>query len=80
MKEDKEYISISKVADMVGVNAWTIRFWLDRIGMLKSYRNEKGELFFSPEDVERIRTICQLSQKRDMNLKEVKKYLEKLNT
>ena len=80
MKEEIENISLTEVADLVGVNVWTIRFWLYRIGMLKPYRNREGDLFFSPEDVETIRTIYLLTKKRDMNLKEVKSYLDKQNT
>jgi len=80
MKEETAHIPISEVAHLIGVNVWTIRFWLDRIGMLKPYRNQEGDLFFSPEDVETIRTIYLLTKKRDMKLKEVKKYLENQNT
>jgi len=78
MKEEIENISITEVADLVGVNVWTIRFWLDRLGMLKPYRNHRGDLFFSPEVVEKIKIICDLSKKKEMNLKEVKQYLDKL--
>ena len=60
---------------MVGVNEWTIRFWVDRLGVLKPHRDEDGNLFFTPEDVEKINIICTLSQKRGMKLKEVRKYL-----
>ena len=77
MNENIEHISIRNVAELVGVNVWTIRFWVSRIGILKPHRDNNGNLFFTPEDVEKIKTICTLSKERGMKIKEVKRHLEK---
>ena len=77
MKEDKEHITIKAVEEMVGVNEWTIRFWVSRLGVIKPHRDENGTLLFTHEDVEKIKTICTLSKERGMKLKEVKRYFNK---
>ena len=81
--EDREEIckrekclSINELADMFGVNVWTIRLWADRFDILDPRRNEKDELMFTPADVERIGLISRLSKKQGVTLEDIRKYLE----
>ena len=69
-------LSIHEVANMFGVNEWTIKFWVDKFDILQPLRNQAGDLIFSPVDVNRIEAICKLALKEKMKLKSVKEYLE----
>jgi DNA-binding transcriptional MerR regulator len=77
--EHKNY-SISKVARIFNEHTWTIRLWIDRFNVLKPRRDSKGNLFFSPADVEKIRTINRLTKEKGMTLKNVKKHLDSETT
>jgi len=74
--EQERRYSISEVADMLGVNAWTIRLWGDRFDILKSFRDEQGNIFYSSTDVKKIETIFRLTKKKGITIEKAKKSLE----
>ncbi len=58
MNEDsKTRYSIKHVSELTGVLGVTLRAWERRYGLLKPERNEQGHRLYTPEDVQRIRTI-----------------------
>jgi DNA-binding transcriptional MerR regulator len=72
----KSYYSINELAELFGVNDWTIRLWVNRFKILTPHRNKNGTLLFTPEDAKRIGTICNLSKAKDITLRKIRKYFE----
>ena len=72
----KNYYSIDEVAEMLGINVWTIRLWINRFDALKFRMDEEGKLFFAPEEVDKIGLIYRLSKKDGMTLEDVQKHLK----
>jgi DNA-binding transcriptional MerR regulator len=68
--------TIDEVADMLGVNEWTIRLWVHRFSILKPRHDKNGILTFTPADVEKISTIYRLTKEKGMSLKNARQYLE----
>ena len=73
----KKYYSINEVAAIFNVNIWTIRLWCNRFEILEPRSNNKGDISFSPADVERIGLISQLAKEKGMTVDDVKKELTK---
>ena len=69
-------LSINEVAEMFGVNVWTLRLWANRFDILKPYRDKKGDIVFTLSDVDRIGTICRLTKKKGITLEDIRKRLE----
>jgi DNA-binding transcriptional MerR regulator len=72
----KSYYAINELAELLDVNVWTIRLWVNRFNILKPRLNQKGNLLFTYEDAEKIGTICHLTKVKDITLEKVRKYLE----
>lgn len=72
---EKQYYSISEVAEMFEVNASLIRFWEKEFPMLKPKKNSKGTRKFTPKDIEVIRTVLHLTKDRGFTLDGARKYL-----
>ena len=68
--------SINEVAEMFGLNIWTIRLWANRFDILKPCRNVKGDILFASADVDRIGTICRLTKKKGITFDDIRKRLE----
>jgi DNA-binding transcriptional MerR regulator len=66
--------TLDEIAELYGVNPWTIRLWVDRLNMGHiTYANDG--MRFAPRAVEQIGVLCRLVKKK-MKLEEVCKYLE----
>jgi DNA-binding transcriptional MerR regulator len=72
----KQYYSISEVANWFNVNTSLIRFWENEFVILKPRKNRKGDRLFRPEDVKNIQLIYHLVRQRKFSLEGAKKYLE----
>ena len=68
--------SITDVSEMCGVNVWTLRLWCNRFSRLRPRLSKKGNLVFTPTDVEKIKLINRLAQKHGTTLDEVRKHLD----
>ena len=71
----KESYSLDEVSKLCDVNVWTILFWTDRFNVIRPFRDKKGELRFAPEDVARIRLICDLTKTKGIRKTEVMRRL-----
>ena len=72
MKEDeKSGYPIHEVVRLFNVNEWTIRFWGNRLHILKPRQNRKGHVMFPPEDVQTIGLISRLTNQKGVMLKDV---------
>ena len=59
-KHEKMFYPIGEVADMLGVNSSLIRFWEQEFDCVKPFKNKKGTRYFTPEDIETLRTVYYL--------------------
>ena len=67
-QERKLYYSIKEVAQMVGINAPTLRFWEKEFKEIAPQKNQKGIRFYRKEDIEQIRLVQYLLKVRGMTL------------
>ena len=66
---EKLYYKIGEVAQLMGEEVSTIRFWSDTFPRyIKPERNAKGNRLFHPEDVENIRLIHYLTRTEGLTL------------
>ena len=72
----KLHYSIGEVAQMFQVKTSLIRFWEKEFDILKPYKNKKGDRFFSPKDIENIKTIFHLVKERGFTLEGARKKLK----
>ena len=74
---EKLYYKIGEVAQMLGEEVSTIRFWSDTFPRyIKPERNAKGNRMFHPEDVENIRLIHYLTRTEGLTLDGVARKLD----
>lgn len=73
---EKLYYKIGEVAEMLGEEVSTIRFWSDHFSrFVKPERNAKGNRLFHPEDVDNLRLIHYLSRTEGLTLDGVERKL-----
>jgi DNA-binding transcriptional MerR regulator len=53
----KLYYPISEVAELMDVNASTLRYWEKEFDNIRPHRNKKGNRFYTASDIESIRMI-----------------------
>lgn len=74
---DKLYYSIGEVAEMIGENPSLVRYWSNEFSsFLKLHRSSRGDRRYTKEDVELIRQIHFLVNKKGMTLDGVAKALK----
>jgi MerR family transcriptional regulator/heat shock protein HspR len=64
---DKEYLTISMVAEITQVHPQTLRYY-ERAGLITPRRGKGNVRFYTQSDVERIRRIRVLTQDMGVNL------------
>lgn len=72
----KQYYSISEVANMFNVNTSLIRFWENEFDILQPRKNRKGDRFFSPTEIKKIELIHHLLRKQKFTIPGAKEYLK----
>lgn len=73
---DKQYYSISEVAQMFRVNASLIRFWENEFDILEPKKNRKGDRLFRPEDIRNLRLIYYLLRERKFTIEGARQKLK----
>jgi DNA-binding transcriptional MerR regulator len=73
---DKQYYSISEVAEMFHVNTSLIRYWENEFDILKPKKNRKGDRLFRPEDIRNLRLIYHLLRERKYTIEGAKQKLK----
>ncbi len=66
---EKIFYTIGEVADMIGENQSTIRYWENQFDALKPKKNAKGNRLFTKEDVFTVKLIHHLVKERGLTLK-----------
>lgn len=64
----KQYFSISEVADMLGVNASLLRFWEKEFKQIKPKTNSRGKRSYRAKDIEILRAIYVLVKEQGFTL------------
>ncbi|HVG11543.1 MAG TPA: MerR family transcriptional regulator [Flavisolibacter sp.] len=72
----KQYYSISEVAEMFNVNTSLLRHWEGEFGM-NLRKNGKGDRFFRPAEVKLLQQIHDLLRRRKFTIEGAKDYLKK---
>ena len=72
----KQYYSISEVAEWFHVNASLIRFWEREFDILKPRKNRKGDRLFRPEDIKNLRVIYYLLRQQKYSIEGAKQFLK----
>jgi DNA-binding transcriptional MerR regulator len=73
---EKQYYSISEVAEMFDVNASLIRFWEKEFPSINPKKDRKGARKFTPKDIEVIRSVHHLVKRRGFTLEGARKHLD----
>lgn len=71
----KQYFSISEVAQMFGVNASLLRFWEKEFKQIQPKTNARGKRSYRQKDIEVIRSIYVLVKEQGFTLEGAKKSL-----
>lgn len=72
----KQYYSITEVAEWFRVNSSLLRFWENEFDILKPRKNKKGDRLFRPEDVKNLQLIYHLLRRRKYSIEGAKQYLK----
>jgi DNA-binding transcriptional MerR regulator len=72
---EKLFYSISEVAEMFHVNQSNLRFWEKEFKQLLPKRNAKGTRFYSPDDIQVIKSIIYLVSEQKLTLEGAKRKL-----
>lgn len=75
MNEEKRYYKINEVAEMLGVEASTLRYWEGEFPTLSPKRNNSGIRLYTHDDVEDARRIYFLLKQKKLTLKGAKSAL-----
>ena len=65
---DKLYYSIGEVAKAFDVNASLIRYWEQEFPIIKPKKNNKGNRYFTPEDIKNLKIIYHLVKEKGYTL------------
>lgn len=72
---DKQYYSISEVANMFRVNTSLIRYWENEFDILQPKKNRKGDRLFRQEDIQHLKLIYHLLRERKYTIEGAKQKL-----
>lgn len=75
-KIEKVFFSISEVAELVGINPSSIRYWENNFEELAPQKTTKGTRLYSADDIETIKLIHHLVKERGLTLKGAQKKLK----
>jgi len=72
----KQYYSISEVAEWFNMKPSLLRFWENEFDILKPRKNKKGDRLFRPEDIKNLRIIYYLLRQQKFSVEGAKQYLK----
>ena len=72
----KQYYSISQVAEWFNMKPSLLRFWENEFDILKPRKNKKGDRLFRPEDVKNLRIIYYLLRQQKYSVEGAKQFLK----
>lgn len=72
----KQYYSISEVAEWFNMKPSLLRFWENEFDILKPRKNKKGDRLFRPEDIKNLRIIYYLLRQQKYSVEGAKQFLK----
>lgn len=72
----KQYYSITEVAEWFHVNSSLLRFWEKEFDILKPRKNRKGDRMFRPDDIKNLRIIYYLLRQQKYSMEGAKQFLK----
>ena len=72
----KQYYSISEVAQWFNMKPSLLRFWENEFDILKPRKNKKGDRLFRPEDVKNLRIIYYLLRQQKYSVEGARQFLK----
>lgn len=76
---EKLYWTIGEVADELGVNNSTIRFWEKEFGMSAARRTGKGDRLYTRKEIEHLQRIQHLVKEKGFTLKGARNHLRTID-
>jgi DNA-binding transcriptional MerR regulator len=73
----KKYFKIGEVAEMLGVNASTLRFWEKNFPQIQPMKNKKGDRIYQLKDIEILKEIHYLSHNKGLRLANASKKISR---
>ena len=74
---EKLYWTIGEVAEELGVNTSSIRYWEKEFGSLRPKRTGKGDRLFARKDIDQIKRIMHLVKEEGFTLNGAKERIRK---
>lgn len=74
---EKIYWTIGEVADEIGVNTSSIRFWEKEFGTINPKRTNRGDRLYTRKEIDQLRTIQHLVKEKGYTLNGAKTQLRK---
>jgi DNA-binding transcriptional MerR regulator len=72
----KIYHSISEVADMLGVEAYVLRFWEKEFGQLRPKKNRAGNRVYQQKDIDLLMQIKYLLYDKGFTIEGARNYMK----
>ena len=69
---DKQYYKIRDVAELLGVNTSTLRFWESEFPEITPRRSRTNQRYYRPEDIKTIRMIHYLVKVKGLRIEAAK--------
>ena len=74
---EKLYWTIGEVAEELGVNNSSIRYWEKEVGTINPKRTAKGDRLYTRKEIEHLRTVQHLVKEKGYTLNGAKTQLRK---
>jgi DNA-binding transcriptional MerR regulator len=75
-KNLKVYYSIKEVADEIGVNETTLRYWESVFTQISPRKGANGVRQYTAEDIRKVRLVYHLVKEKGLTLSGAKQYLK----
>ncbi len=72
---EKIHYSIGEVAEMLSLAPSVLRYWEKEFTILKPFKNNKGNRYFTPKDIENLRLIYHLLKEKGLTIDGAKLYI-----
>lgn len=72
---DKQFYKIRDVAEILGVNTSTLRYWEDEFPEVKPHRSAKNQRYYRPDDIRTLQIIHYLVKVKGLRIEAAKQEL-----
>lgn len=78
LPEGKKFFRIGEVAEILGVEAYVLRYWETEFGSIRPKKSRSGQRIYDRKDVQRLATVHHLLYVEKFSLKGAKKKLAEM--